>query len=264
MQPFYFGPERQLFGVYDPPVQDTGRSAGVVLCHPYGQDYMYAFRPYRTLAMRLARAGFHVLRFDYAGTGDSSGDVDRASVSQWVADIIAAIDQLRSFGQTSVSLVGFRLGATLAAAAAAESGRVARVVLWEPVVHGPAYVASLQTRHREWFQDLVSQVPGSRRFEREDDLLGLRFTERFRRDLERLSLESLSTSPARDVLLISSQHGDSSYSQLAECLRSFGANVDVKTVEDLKIWSMVPGMQLGLVPSRLLLEIDNWLRGSLA
>jgi pimeloyl-ACP methyl ester carboxylesterase len=241
---------------------DVGRTTAVVLCYPYGQDYMYAFRPYRSLAARLARAGFHVLRFDYAGTGDSSGDLDRVSISQWVTDVIAAVDQIRSLGPTSVALVGFRLGATLAATASAEIGRVARLVLWDPVIHGSEYVSSLQARHRDWFQDLVKQLPRSRQFEHEDDLLGFRFTESFRKDLERLNLQSMAVNPARDILLISSRE-NSAHTQLAQRLRELGATVDVKTVEDLMIWSMVPGMQVGLVPNRVLTEIDHWLQGSL-
>ena len=66
--------------------------------------------------MRLERAGMHTLRFDYLGTGDSAGDVEQASPAQWVADVKAAVEEIQGrLPASSVTLVGLRLGATLAA-----------------------------------------------------------------------------------------------------------------------------------------------------
>jgi pimeloyl-ACP methyl ester carboxylesterase len=260
MQPLYFGAQRELFGVYEPRRTETGRNVSVVLCYPYGQDYMYAFRPYRSLAARLTRAGCHVLRFDYFGTGDSSGEAEQASISRWTADVIAAIDHVRSVQQTTVSLVGFRLGATLAATAAAECGGVDRLVLWDPVIHGSEYVSSLQARHRDWLAELVWWIPRSRRLAAEDDLLGFRFTEGFRKELERLSLRSLRVSPARDVLIVSTEENKADV-DLGRQLSELGSNVDVKQVEDRKIPSMIPGLPLGLMPNRILKEIEGRLLG---
>src|SRR5438046_10636910 len=90
--PFYFGPfAARLFGIHDAPRTDAGREGSVVLCYPYGRDYVSAFRAYRTLALRLARAGFHVLRFDYRGTGDSAGDIGDASPQQGNEGMVQAV-----------------------------------------------------------------------------------------------------------------------------------------------------------------------------
>ncbi len=259
MRPFYFrGPARQLFGAYDPPQGDGGQDSIVVLCHPHGQEYVYAFRTYRTLAARLARAGFHVLRFDYFGTGDSAGDMDQASLQQWIADVVAAIKEAQnSLGHSSVSLVGLRLGATLAAMAATEFREVERLVLWQPVIQGSEYVASLQTCHLESLQNRVRVRPHARLLSAENELLGYRFTQTFQKDLERINLCSLATCPARHVLIVS-QDQDRKHVRLAEQLQKLGANVEVKCVEDQRIWSMVPGMQWGLVPNRVLRTIVTW------
>jgi pimeloyl-ACP methyl ester carboxylesterase len=262
MQPFYFGAQRQLFGMYEPARTDTGRNLNVVLSYPYGQDYMYVFRSYRSLSARLARAGCHVLRFDYFGTGDSFGETDQASISRWTTDVISAIDYVRSV-QTTVALVGFRLGATLAATAAAKCGGVDRLVLWEPIIRGSEYSSSLRSCHRDWFATLAQSIPGSRQCAAEDDLLGFRFTETFRQELEGVSLRSLRTSPARNVLLIRTEENGADV-DLAQQLQELGAQVDIKRVEDLRLASMVPGMALGLVPNRILKEIEGWLLGPIA
>ncbi len=260
MRAFYFGaPARRLFGVYDPPQTDAGLDSSVVLCYPHGREYVSAFRAYRTLAMRLARAGFHVLRFDYLGTGDSAGDIDQASPQQWIADVIAAVNEVRSsLGHSSVSLVGLRLGATLAALAATECRAVDRLVLWEPVVQGSEYLASLRARHSEWLQAEAKPRPRARLLSADEELLGYRFTENLRNDLERVNLWSVATRPARHVLIVS-QDDNAEHIRLTQRLQELDANVEVKRVEGPKIWSTTPGMEQGLVPNRVLQAIAGWL-----
>src|SRR5687768_16729988 len=115
MNPFYFGSsQRPLYGVYHPSKGRTARPVGVVLCYPLGQEYMRAHRAFRQLATLLTKNGFPVLRFDYAGTGDSAGDGSAGSVATWVEDIGAAIDELKdTAGVSRVSLVGLRAGGAL-------------------------------------------------------------------------------------------------------------------------------------------------------
>ena len=82
MNPFYFGDSsRRLFGIYHPPKGQSPRSHGIVLCCPFGQEYMRSHRAFRQLANLLSRRGFHVFRFDYHGTGDSDGESTEASVT---------------------------------------------------------------------------------------------------------------------------------------------------------------------------------------
>ena len=87
-----------------------------MLCYPWGQEYLRAHRSMRLLADMIAARGCDVLRFDYSGTGDSGGDATTASFVEWESDIETAIDELKDMaGVSRVSLVGLRLGATLAA-----------------------------------------------------------------------------------------------------------------------------------------------------
>ena len=145
MNPFYFGTSaKPLYGVYYPPRGGTARDVGIVLCYPMGQEYMRAHRAFRQLSNLLARAGFHVFRFDYYGTGDSGGDADVGTLTQWQEDIRAAIEELKdTAGVQKVALVGLRLGASLATVAAAGRSDVASVTLWDPVTDGAGYLDEL-------------------------------------------------------------------------------------------------------------------------
>jgi uncharacterized protein len=146
MHPIFFGrSDHQLFGIYHGPARSRGRK-GVVLCYPWGQEYMRAHRAFRFLGDSLAKAGIHVIRFDYWGTGDSGGDLCEADPPTWTEDVALAAQELMDTADlSSVSLCGLRMGAHWAARSAVELPEVERVVLWDPVVDGKQYVEELMT-----------------------------------------------------------------------------------------------------------------------
>jgi len=155
MQPFYFGTsQKQLFGVYHPPGTKAARQQAIVLCQPLGHEYLRAHRAFRNLAVSLAGQGFHVLRFDYYGCGDSGGNGDQATVEQCVSDLAAAVEELKdTSGAAKVSLIGLRFGATLAAVTASRRQDIDRIVLWDPVSDGRSYLEDVRDLHDSWLHD---------------------------------------------------------------------------------------------------------------
>jgi alpha/beta superfamily hydrolase len=136
MIPFYFGADDQrLYGVYEAAHDSGADSRAVVLCNPVGNEYIQAHRTMRNLSSRLSKAGFHVLRFDYYGTGDSSGGSDEGSPQSWCENIKAAMLELQQMtGAARMSLIGLRFGANLAAQVAARPPEMINsLALWEPL-----------------------------------------------------------------------------------------------------------------------------------
>jgi uncharacterized protein len=156
-EPHFFGSsERQLFGVYHEP-SGRPRAHGVLICPPAPQEYMRSHMALRTLAALLAREGFPVLRFDYYATGDSAGESSDGNLFEWRANIVAARDDLRECsGAKRISVVGLRLGATLAASVPLDA---VNLVMWEPVVDGKAYVNELRSLHRRQFARCLFPPP---------------------------------------------------------------------------------------------------------
>jgi pimeloyl-ACP methyl ester carboxylesterase len=153
-EPYYFGPSDGLFGVYHQPAGPVRRTGAVVLCYPSGHEYQRVHRAFRNLAVALSRSGFPVLRFDYFGTGDSAGGERDATLTRWVGDVGSAVDEVtRRSGARKVSLVGLRLGATLAALQSAHRSDLDVLVLWEPVLRGAAYLQQLRQLERAWLSD---------------------------------------------------------------------------------------------------------------
>ncbi|WP_460571104.1 hypothetical protein [Humibacter soli] len=149
--PTWFGPnDRPLFGWFVLPAEGAVRGA-VVLCQPMGEEGDKTYRTFRRLSQKLARAGLIALRFDYDGTGDSAGrfdDPDR--VSAWITSIEHAVSEVRRAGVDHVSVVGMRLGATIAYAAAARGLDLEDLVLWDPCVSGRAFLREQQLLHASW------------------------------------------------------------------------------------------------------------------
>ncbi|HYW51838.1 MAG TPA: alpha/beta fold hydrolase [Gemmatimonadaceae bacterium] len=146
MNPLFFGSsDRPLYGVYHAPKARTGRRTGVVLCYPFGQEYMRSHRAFRQVAMLLAKAGFHVFRFDYRGTGDSSGDGEGFTLAGAVDDTAQAIEELQDMADVeSVVLLGLRLGGAVAARAASAQDSVTHLVLWDAIADGRVYASELR------------------------------------------------------------------------------------------------------------------------
>lgn len=150
MIPFFFGPtERRLFGVFQAPPGDASASTAALLCNPLGQEAVRSHRMYRVLADRLIRAGVDVLRFDYFGTGDSGGGEADGEMEGWARDVIAANTELKQRSRASrVVWIGARLGATVAVQASVLVSRTTeKLILWEPVSDGAAYLRQLSERH---------------------------------------------------------------------------------------------------------------------
>lgn len=155
MEALFFGSsEDPLYGVYYPP-EAAPCGKAVLLCGPFGQSYMRSHRAFCYLAEQLASRGFHVMRFDYSGQGDSSGDLVDATVPHWHRDIATAIDELRDIAMVDhVVLTGLRLGALLMATLPTLPSVVRKLVLWDPLVCGDQLRREVESRALPRYRDL--------------------------------------------------------------------------------------------------------------
>jgi len=164
---YFEGNGRSLLGSSHPAPRLRAGGASVLLCNPFGEEAARVHRAYRVLAGKLQDEGYATLRFDYSGTGDSSGDAIDCTVDRWVDDIEAAIGELRrQSGSSQVVLVGLRFGATLAALCAQrEHLGIAHLVLWDPVVRGDFYLQELAAMHSAYLNEELgprAKVPSGR------------------------------------------------------------------------------------------------------
>lgn len=203
--PFYFGiSSERLYGCHHLPQNSDVKPCAVVLCYPIAQEYIRSHRAIYQLAVRLARAGFHVLRFDYFGCGDSEGDFEEGSLVQWTSDVHSAIAEIQERSAlTSICLIGLRIGATLALQAATDCRHVESIILWEPVFDGRLYIKELVKVH----ENFSNHVLGRKNWKLSrsgipDEILGFPFTSQLKQDLEKINLDHLELSSNIKLLVL--------------------------------------------------------------
>ena len=141
---FFPSGDRALFGVLHRPPAGAGARPAFVFCHPLAEEKLWTHRVFVSYARQLAAAGYPVLRFDATGSGDSEGNFSDLSMTVLGDDVRAAIAEVRrQTGATAVSLLGLRLGATVAMMVADEVPDVRHLVLWAPVTEGEKYLQEL-------------------------------------------------------------------------------------------------------------------------
>jgi len=181
-QPCQFGSGESLFGLYHP-VAGPARTT-ILLCPPLGQDMIRSHRVYRQLADALALQGVAALRFDYFGTGDSAGPSDTCDWTRCVADTVAAAAELRArSGCSRVIGFGARLGGAIALEAAA-AGRLAELLLWDPLLDGHESVTRLDAAQEALRADPMRFPAPRSREDAADQWLGFPVGADLRRQLD--------------------------------------------------------------------------------
>jgi pimeloyl-ACP methyl ester carboxylesterase len=205
----------------------------------------------------LSEAGCHVLRFDYYGSGDSAGDSTEGDIETWLENLGAAIEELKIMaGLQRVSLVGLRLGATLAAMTVAKHEDIESVVLWDPVVDGREYVAELTEpeepagRWRRGGRQAGLTTDGI-------EVSGFPLTHRMREGFEAIEDVALGIARPARVLLVVSNELDS-YARLRALLDSCDADYAYEHIPSPIVWREKGDLGVGVMPVQILRHIVSW------
>lgn len=130
----------------------------VVICHGFVGNRIGTDRLFVKAAKALEESGFAVLRFDYAGCGESEGDYGQTGMGSWIDQTRYALDtvlDLDFIDHTKVALLGHSLGGAVAVATAAVDKRVNTLVLWAPVGH--PFVDIVELVGRETYDEAVTK-----------------------------------------------------------------------------------------------------------
>lgn len=262
METFYFGDRSKLlYGAYHPAQDFKDRRVGVILCYPIINEYLRSHRAFVRLATQLSSEGFHVLRFDYFGCGDSYGDDDDGSLLEWTENLSTAIDELKNGCDAShICLIGLRMGATLALLAAEQRNDIDTMVLWEPIVNGKEYLREVKRLHLESavIEGLPKAVKGQTDASRQLEILGFRIADIMLDELLKLDLLSMKESPARQVLHIENSD-DYDRRDFLKHLKHLGTDVEEVNISCANIWLEGDNESYaGLVPVNALDHIVKW------
>jgi uncharacterized protein len=136
----------ELLGILHTP-DESPRETSVLVVVGGPQYRVGSHRQFVLMARQLARAGYRVLRFDYRGMGDSSGE--RRNFESVDADIRAALDVLASEEPTPRRLVIFGLcdAASALLMYCRQDTRLNGLILANPWVHSETLAAQTVINH---------------------------------------------------------------------------------------------------------------------
>ncbi|MCD6547653.1 MAG: alpha/beta hydrolase [Nanoarchaeota archaeon] len=121
---------QKLVGVLHEPKEKTDKIVIIVNTFTGDKDYQPIIKD---CAEFLSMNKIAVLRFDFAGTGESEGDYKDATISSEVEDLKSAIDFVEEHGYKKIGLIGFSMGATVAIIA--YNSKIKTLVLWSPLLN---------------------------------------------------------------------------------------------------------------------------------
>jgi hypothetical protein len=120
--------------------------ASLLIVPPFFHEWQRGYRLFALLADALSKEGIAVMRFDYRGCGDSSGEDADFLPSQALADTSVALETLAAATQHRPVLMGVRAGGLIAEAVAGSSGHP--FAFWQPVQTGIEYLKELRHMDR--------------------------------------------------------------------------------------------------------------------
>jgi pimeloyl-ACP methyl ester carboxylesterase len=243
----WFGPPgRPLLGWLSTP-GGAATASGVLVLPAVGYPYWSSHRTLRVLAERLACEGHTVLRFDYDGTGDSSGDQwDADRVAAWRSSVVAGARELRELGCHRVLLVGVRLGGLFALLDGSALGADA-LVAWEPVTSGRRYAKEIRL--------LSTAVPEADRSRPAGTLVsaGVVFMAQTIEQLSALALADVAAAPARRILVV----GERENTEIVEHLRGLGADAEYRVLDGTQALELPA--EDAMVPAAVVEAICDWI-----
>lgn len=110
----------------------------IVICHGFISNKVGQHRIFVKTAREFCKAGFAVIRFDYIGCGESTGEHENITLVNQIEETITVLDFLASYphiDSDNFILLGHSFGGCVAANVAGVDKRVRSLILWSPVAN---------------------------------------------------------------------------------------------------------------------------------
>ena len=212
---------------------------------------------YRNLTQLLLNSGFHVFRFDYYGTGDSSGPSGEGGLHRWSRDIQLAAQEFCALAAIDVmSLVGARLGASMVATVQLDLSdvKVAHRLLWDPVINGADYLTQLEALQHQRIAN--SRYPLERLLDPQAaEALGYPLRPLVTSSIRQLDLLTQPLATAQRITVLTST--PSANGGLIHQLLNKYRSIEYTTVDEPCHWSTQEVLEQALLPTQIIRRIGD-------
>ncbi|GMA49870.1 hypothetical protein GCM10025857_12270 [Alicyclobacillus contaminans] len=125
---------------------DGQRWPAVVICHGFVGTRIGVNRLFVQAARCFEQAGYAVVRFDYAGCGESTGRYGDTGLTSMVDQTRAVLEYTSSLpfvDADRITLLGHSLGGAVAMLTAVQEPAIRQVILWAAVAHPYAEICAI-------------------------------------------------------------------------------------------------------------------------
>ncbi|MDR7067470.1 amino acid adenylation domain-containing protein [Pseudoxanthomonas japonensis] len=170
---FFFGPgNRRLFGMRHRSDGSAVASVPTLLCvAPLLQEGIMSQRALWTLCEAVASQQGSALRFDWFGTGDSTGDTRQLGLEGMQRDLQIAVEQMAA-GALAPRTLALRSACLPVLLSASAGAAPVDLVLWDPIVRGASMVDRWRRQHQEQLKDVGRYITRRGHAIAADELLG--------------------------------------------------------------------------------------------
>lgn len=108
----------------------------LIICHGFVGSKVGVDRLFLKTAEALTREDMIVLRFDYCGCGESSGDYGKTGLDDLIDQTLTVLqfaESLQNVNTKEITLLGHSLGGATATLTAVMSKKIKRLILWSAV-----------------------------------------------------------------------------------------------------------------------------------
>ena len=256
MESFFIqGEKSQLYSVYHPPQGDVCSNNGVIICYPFGQEYIRCHRMVKILSEKLSNQGNHVLRFDFSGCGDSEGELENCTIDDWVNDIHASVNMLKLGTQiNNIYLIGIRLGGSIASIYASRHN-IDGLLLWCPVIKGNDYLKEIRKNYNMWLCGSFAKLKKIRI----DEIFGFPLCKNLEQQIGKIDLLKLKfPSPIKGLILDTEKK---ECLKLIKWLKKGGNDFQTSKIINKEFWIKHQGENnKSLIPLNEIEIINKWLK----
>lgn len=130
--------------------EECSRYPIMIICHGFIGSRIGVNRLFVKAAREFSSNGYMVLRFDYSGCGESSGDYGTTTFDSLIQQTRTVLNYALSIDCVDpkrVILLGHSLGGAVSILTAAKDKRVKTLVLWAPVAHPLTDIVRITGKH---------------------------------------------------------------------------------------------------------------------
>lgn len=224
--------------------------AHIIYIPPLGEEMNRCRALAAAQARQFAESGYSCTLVDLYGTGDSEGELHRASLERWYDNIELVAQSLCQEDEKPVYLWGLRLGGLLALGYCARASRpVENIILWQAVSSNKRFVTQLL---RQRVASLVSRgLPAEtakeirqRLSEGENiEISGYVFGDKLLSGIENIELSEVGSLCTGKIVWL--EHSDqldrelgASARKMTESLKQQGNTVEILQFTDPPLWQL--------------------------